>query len=161
MEGYRRLFTQAANHLLPLAHPANDLRHAINRRRDAQSNISASRDRRHENEIRRQEEYNWDHVIPAQSRATRVESAAASTSGSFWDDRDDLLPTPLLGNDNMNTGRRTREEFPCSLHISGPSSGLPTSRSPMSTSTSLSRTRAAGWSSTRLPPGLLGQRRTS
>jgi hypothetical protein len=29
-EGYRRLFTQAANHLLPLAHPQNDLRHAIN-----------------------------------------------------------------------------------------------------------------------------------
>ena len=26
-EGYRRLFTQAANHLLPLAHPPNDLRH--------------------------------------------------------------------------------------------------------------------------------------
>jgi hypothetical protein len=34
-EGYRRLFTQAANHLLPLAHPPNDLRHAINSRRDA------------------------------------------------------------------------------------------------------------------------------
>jgi hypothetical protein len=34
-EGYRRLFTQAANHLLPLAHPPNDLRHAINGHRDA------------------------------------------------------------------------------------------------------------------------------
>jgi hypothetical protein len=34
-EGYRRLFTQAANHLLPLTHPPNDLRHAINSRRDA------------------------------------------------------------------------------------------------------------------------------
>jgi hypothetical protein len=33
-EGYRRLLTHAANHLLPLAHPANDLRHAINSRRD-------------------------------------------------------------------------------------------------------------------------------
>jgi hypothetical protein len=33
-EGYRRLFTQAVNHLLPLAHPPNDLRHAINSRRD-------------------------------------------------------------------------------------------------------------------------------
>jgi hypothetical protein len=31
-EGYPRLLTQAANHLLPLAHPANDLRHAINSR---------------------------------------------------------------------------------------------------------------------------------
>jgi hypothetical protein len=35
-EGYRWLFTQAANHLLPLAHPPNDLRHAINSHRDAQ-----------------------------------------------------------------------------------------------------------------------------
>jgi hypothetical protein len=43
-EGYRRLLTQAANHLLPLAHPPNDLRHAINSRRDARSSINASRE---------------------------------------------------------------------------------------------------------------------
>jgi hypothetical protein len=43
-EGYRQLFTQAANHLLPLAHPPNDLRHAVNSRRDAQSSINASRE---------------------------------------------------------------------------------------------------------------------
>jgi hypothetical protein len=48
-EGYRRLFTQAANHLLPLAHPPSDLRHATNSRRDARSSINASRARRHEN----------------------------------------------------------------------------------------------------------------
>jgi hypothetical protein len=36
-EGYRRLLTRAANHLLPLAHPQSDLRHAINSRRDARS----------------------------------------------------------------------------------------------------------------------------
>jgi hypothetical protein len=58
----------------------NDLRHGINSRRDTQSNISASRDRRHENEIRRREEYDWDHGAPARSRATRIESAAASTN---------------------------------------------------------------------------------
>jgi hypothetical protein len=33
-EGYRRLFTRAANHLLPLSHPPSDLRHAINSRWD-------------------------------------------------------------------------------------------------------------------------------
>jgi hypothetical protein len=44
-EGYRRLFTQAANHLLPLAHPSNDLRHAINTLRDTRSSINASRER--------------------------------------------------------------------------------------------------------------------
>jgi hypothetical protein len=81
-EGYRRLFTQAANHLLPLAHPPNDLRHAINSRRDARSSINSSRERRHENEIRRREEYDRDHGIPARSQATRTESATASTGGT-------------------------------------------------------------------------------
>jgi hypothetical protein len=82
-EGYRRLLTQATNHLLPLAHPANDLCHAINNRRDARSSINASHDRRHENNVRRPEEYDQDHGVPPRSRTTRVESAAASTSGSF------------------------------------------------------------------------------
>jgi hypothetical protein len=81
-EGYRRLFTQATNHLLPLAHPPNDLRHAINSRRDTRSSINASRERRHENEIRRREEYDRDHDIPARSQATRTESATASTGGT-------------------------------------------------------------------------------
>jgi hypothetical protein len=31
-EGYRRLLTRAANHLLPIAHPPSDLRHTIKRR---------------------------------------------------------------------------------------------------------------------------------
>jgi hypothetical protein len=79
-EGYRRLLTRAANHLLPLAHPPSDLRHAINSRRDAQSSINASRERQHENKIRRREEYDRDHGIPARSRVTRVESAATSIS---------------------------------------------------------------------------------
>jgi hypothetical protein len=82
-EGYRRLLTRAANHLLPLAHPPRDLQHAINSQRDAQSSINASRERRHENEIRRWEEYDRDHGVPARSRVTGVESAAASTSGSI------------------------------------------------------------------------------
>jgi hypothetical protein len=82
-EGYRWLLTQAANHLLPLAHPMNDLRHAINSRRDARSSINASCDQWHENEIRHREEYDRDHDVPAQNHTTRVESAAASTSGLF------------------------------------------------------------------------------
>jgi hypothetical protein len=81
-EGYRRLLTRAANHLLPLAHPPSDLRHTINSRRDARSSINASREQRHENEIRRREEYDWDHGVPARSRATRVESATTSTGGT-------------------------------------------------------------------------------
>jgi hypothetical protein len=83
-EGYRRLLTLAANHLLPLAHPPSDLRQAINSRWDARRSINASRERRHENEIRRREEYDRDHGIPARSQATRVESATASTGGTTW-----------------------------------------------------------------------------
>jgi hypothetical protein len=81
-EGYRRLFTRAANHLLPLAHPPSDLRHTINSRRDTRSSINTSCKRRPENEIRRREEYDRDHGIPARSQATRTESAMASTSGT-------------------------------------------------------------------------------
>jgi hypothetical protein len=81
-EGYRRLFTRVANHLLPLAHPPSDLRHAINSRRDAWSSINASRERRHKNEIRRREEYDRDHGIPARSQATRTESATTLTGGT-------------------------------------------------------------------------------
>jgi hypothetical protein len=66
-EGYRRLFTRAANHLLPLAYPSSDLRHAINSRRDERSSINTSCERRHENKIQRREEYDRDHGIPAQS----------------------------------------------------------------------------------------------
>jgi hypothetical protein len=79
-ESYWRMLTQVANHLLPLTHPPNDLRHAINSRRDARSNISASRDHRHKNKIRYREEYDRDHGVPAHSRATQIESAAASTN---------------------------------------------------------------------------------
>jgi hypothetical protein len=43
-EGFQRLLTRAANHLLPLAHPPSDLQHAINSRRDARSSINASCD---------------------------------------------------------------------------------------------------------------------
>jgi hypothetical protein len=68
-EGYRRLLTRAANHLLPIAHPPSDLRHAINSRQDARSSINTSRNRRHENEIWRREEYDRDHGVPARSHA--------------------------------------------------------------------------------------------
>jgi hypothetical protein len=44
-EGYPRLLTWAANHLLPLAHPPSDLPHAINSRWDTRSSINASRER--------------------------------------------------------------------------------------------------------------------
>jgi hypothetical protein len=73
-EGYRRLLTRAANHLLPLTHPPSDLWHAINSRRDARSSINASRERRHENEIRRRVEYCWGLVLKCYESRTRQHS---------------------------------------------------------------------------------------
>lgn len=60
-EGYRQILTQAANHLLPPAHPGDDMRYVINSRWDARTNINASRDRRHKSELRRREEYDRNH----------------------------------------------------------------------------------------------------
>jgi hypothetical protein len=159
-EGYRRLFTRAANHLLPLAHPPSDLRHAINSRRDAQSSINASRERRHENEIRCREEYDQDHDIPARSQATRTESATASTGGTARDGRGTMTTTLLLGTGIIIDDRRTHVEYRHSLCALGPFNGPRTSKSPMSTSTSLSRIREAGWPSTPPPLELLGQSKT-
>jgi hypothetical protein len=106
-EGYRRLFTQAANHLLPLAHPPNDLRHAINSRRDARSSINASRERRHENEIRRREEYDRDHGVLARSQATRTESATAQLVAPPGDGRGTTTTTPLPRKDIITDDKKT------------------------------------------------------
>jgi hypothetical protein len=151
-EGYRRLFTQVANHLLPLAHPPNDLRHAINSRRDARSSINASRERRHENEIRRREEYDRDHGIPARSQATRTESATASTGGTTRDrsrNHNDYSPP-------RDRHHPRRQEDTCGVTALTPRLRAiqwpPTSSYPMSTNMNLSRIQEAGWPST--PPPL-------
>jgi hypothetical protein len=60
----------------------------------------------------------------------------------------------------MNVDRRTHVEYPLLLHVSGPFSGPQTSRSPTSTSMSLSKTQEVGWPSIRPPPGPLGQLKT-
>jgi hypothetical protein len=122
-EGYRRLLTRAANHLLPLAHPPSDLRHAINSRWDAQSSINASRERRHENDIQRQEEYDWDHGILAQSQATRVESATASTSGTTRGRSKQHIDNSPPRDHTTIIDRRIRVEYRRLLHVSGPFSG--------------------------------------
>jgi hypothetical protein len=158
-EGYRRLFTQATNHLLPLAHPPNNLRHAINSRRDAWSSINASRERRHENEIHHREEYDQDHDILARSQATRTESATASTDGTTRGRRGTTTTTPLTGKDIITDDKKTVVEYRRLLHASGPFNGPRTSRSPMSTNMNLSRIREAGWPSTPPPSEPPGQPR--
>jgi hypothetical protein len=140
-EGYLRLLTRAANHLLPITHPPSDLRHAFNSRRDTRSSINASCDGRRKNEIRRREEYDWDHDVLARSHATRVSWLRPQLVAQSRDGRGDISPTALPRTDTMNAGRKTHMESPRLLRVSGPPSGPLTSKSPTSISTSLSRTR--------------------
>jgi hypothetical protein len=73
------------------------------------------------------------------------------------DCRSTTTTTPLPGIDIIIDDRRTRVEYRRSLHASGPFNGPLTSKSPTSTSMSLSRIREAGWPSTPPPPEPLGQ----
>jgi hypothetical protein len=73
------------------------------------------------------------------------------------DGRGSISVTPLLGTDTTIIDRRTHVEYQHSLRVSGPFSGPLTSKSPTSTSTSLSRTREAGWLSIAPLLGPLGQ----
>jgi hypothetical protein len=73
------------------------------------------------------------------------------------DGRGTTTTTPLPGTDIIIDDRRTRVEYRRSLHASGPFNGPLTSKSPTSTSTSLSRIWEAGWPSTLPPPEPLGQ----
>jgi hypothetical protein len=73
------------------------------------------------------------------------------------DGRGNTSATPLPGTDASILDRRTRVEYQHSLRVLGPFSGPLTSKSPTSTSTSLSRTREAGWLSIPPLPGPLGQ----
>jgi hypothetical protein len=73
------------------------------------------------------------------------------------DGRGTTTTTPLLGTGIIIDDRRTHVEYRHSLRALGQFNGPLTSKSPTSTSTSLSRIREAGWPSTPPPPELLGQ----
>jgi hypothetical protein len=73
------------------------------------------------------------------------------------DDRGIKTTTPLPGIDIIIDDRRIHVEYRRSLHASGPFSGPLISKSPTSTSTSLSKIREAVWPSTPPPPEPLGQ----
>jgi hypothetical protein len=76
------------------------------------------------------------------------------------DGRGTMTTTPLLGTGIIIDDRRTHVEYRHSLRALGPFNGPLTSKSPTSTSTSLSRIREAGWLSTPPPPEPLGQPKT-
>jgi hypothetical protein len=65
--------------------------------------------------------------------------------------------TPLPGTNITIVDKKTRVEYRRSPLVSGPFSGPLTSKSPMSTSTNLSRTQEASWLSTPPLPEPLGR----
>jgi hypothetical protein len=73
------------------------------------------------------------------------------------DSRGTTTTTPLPGIGIIITDKKTHAEYRRSLHVSEPFNGPQTSKSPTSTSTSLSRTWEAGWPSTPPPHEPLGQ----
>jgi hypothetical protein len=77
------------------------------------------------------------------------------------DGRGTTTTTPLPRTDIIIDDNRTRVEYQHSLHASGTFNGPLTSKSPTSTSTSLSKIREAGWPSTPPPPEPLGQPKMS
>ena len=151
----RQIHTQAANHLLPSVHPAPDMRHVINSRRDTRSNINASHDRRHESEMRRRKSMieitAHQHAAARPGRNQRQPLRAALPQadrlGRGYTTRDDGRPlgtavaTTLARIVKRPGGHVESQPFPPG---SGRSSGRLTSRSPTSTSTSLSKIRTAG-----------------
>jgi hypothetical protein len=76
------------------------------------------------------------------------------------DGRGTTTTTPLPGTGIIIDDRRTHVEYRHSLCALGPFNGPQTSKSPTSTSTSLSRIREAGWPSTPPTLELLGQPKT-
>jgi hypothetical protein len=152
-EGYRRLFTQAANHLLPLAHPSNDLRDydtpsTVGGMHGAPSMLRASDDTRTRSVTGKSmtgitaSQHGVRLPGPSQPRLQLVAPPG--------DGRGTMTTIPLPGKDIITDDKKTTVEYRRLLHASGPFNGPLTSRSPTSTNMNLSRIREAGWPST--PP---------
>jgi hypothetical protein len=91
-------------------------------------------------------------VKPPELSRQRLQPSARPGDG-----RGTTSTTPLPGTDIITIDRRTHVEYRRSIHVSGPFSGPLTSKSPTSTSTSLSKTLEAGCLSTPPLPEPLGQ----
>jgi hypothetical protein len=91
-------------------------------------------------------------VKPPELSRQRLQPAARPGDGQGT-----TSTTPLPGTDIIIIDRRTHVKYQRSLHVSGPFSAPLTSKSPTSTSTSLSRTQEPGCLSTPPMPESLGQ----
>jgi hypothetical protein len=159
-EGYRRLLSQVANHLLPLTNPRAICvtPSTVDEMHEAPSTLRTNDDMK----MRYSAEKSmigtmvfWLEVTPPEWSRRRLQLVAQPEDG-----RDGTSTTPLPRTGTTTVNRRTRVEYQRLLRVSGPSSGPQTSRSPMSTNTSLNRTREAGWLSTQPLPRPLRQLKT-
>jgi hypothetical protein len=150
-EGYRRLLTQAPNHLLPLLtrRTTCGTPSTVAGMRGVLSTLRANDGMRTRYTAGR----NTIGIMasplgvklpePNQRRPRLVELPG--------DGRGTTTTTPLPGTDIIPDDRRTHVECQPSLHALGPFNGPQTSRYPISINMNLSRTQEVGWPST-LPP---------
>jgi hypothetical protein len=122
-EGYRRLLTRVANHLLPLAHPPSDLRHAINSggTREAPSMLRANGNMR----TRSGAEKSMIGIMASlhEVRPLGLSQQWLQLAAQPGDGRGSTSATPLPGTDTTIVERRTRVEYLRSLRVSGPFTG--------------------------------------
>jgi hypothetical protein len=124
-EGCRRLLTRAANHLLPLAHPPSDLRlpSIVGGTREAPSMLHVNGNMRMRSGAEKSMigiMASLHEVRPLGLSRQRLQLAAQLGGG-----RGSTSASPLPGTDTTIVDRRTRVEYLCSLHVSGPFSGPP------------------------------------
>jgi hypothetical protein len=143
-EGYRRLFTQAANifYRSLTRRTTCDTPSTVAEMREALSMLRASGGMRTKFAVGR----NMTETMASRLRAkppglSRQQLQLVVPPG---DGRGTTTTTPLPGTDVIPDDKRTRAECPPLLRALGPSSGLPTSRYPMLTSMNLSRIRGVG-----------------
>jgi hypothetical protein len=156
-EGYRRLLTRAANHLLPSLIPRAiyGTPSTVVGTRGAPSTLHANGDMRMKYGAERSTigiMASLREVKPLELSRQQPQLVAQPGDG-----RDNTLATPLPRTGTTVVDRKTRVEYLRSLRVSGPFNGPQTSRSPMLTNTSLTKTREPGWTSIRPLPGPLGQ----
>jgi hypothetical protein len=159
-KGYRRLFTQATNHLLPsLVHRTiYDTPSTVGGTHGAPSTLPTNDDTR----MRSVAEKSTTGITTSQHgvRPPGLSQPQLQLVAPPGDGRGTTTTTPLPGKDIITADKKTTVEYRRLLHASGTFNGPLTSRSPTSTNMNLSRIREAGWPSTPLLPEPLEQPRT-
>jgi hypothetical protein len=156
-EGYQRLLTRAANHLLLslILRVIYDMPSTVGGMHEAPSTLCPNDDTR----TRFGSEKSMIQITASlrEVRPLELSRQQLQPTARPGDGRGTMSTTPLPGTDIIIVDRRTHVEYRRSLHVSGPFSAPLISKSPTSISTSLSRTPEDGWLSTLPLPESLGQ----